>query len=76
MMTLTEHDMLIRVPESEFKPLLDREKAAADVKAHLSRWTGLIHDVTSYGSNLIPRCFSSSPRETLIKLSNFHWGSV
>jgi hypothetical protein len=26
-MALTQQDMLIRVPESEYKPLLDREKA-------------------------------------------------
>lgn len=59
----TDNGMLIRVPETEFKPLLDREKAVADINAHLHRWTSLIHDVTSYGSNLIPRCFTSSRRE-------------
>lgn len=62
-MALTEKDMLIRVPEDEYKPLLDREKAVADVKIHLHRWTDLMHDVTSYGSNLIPRCFTSSERK-------------
>jgi hypothetical protein len=45
-MALTEQDMLIRVPESEYKPLLDRERAVADVKTYLHRWIGLIHDVT------------------------------
>ena len=62
-MALIEQDMLIRVPESEYKPLLDRDKAVADVKTHLRRWVDLIHDVTSYGSNLIPRCFASSERK-------------
>ncbi len=62
-MALTEQDMLIRVPESEYKSILDRERAVADVKTHLHRWIGLIHDVTSYGSNLIPRCFTSSERK-------------
>jgi hypothetical protein len=54
--------MLIRVPESEFKALLDHDKVVADIKKHLSPWTKLIQDVTNYGSNLIPRGFSSSDR--------------
>jgi len=62
-MALSEQDMLIRVPESEYEPLLNREKAVADVKTHLHRWTDLVHDITSYGSNLIPRCFTSSERK-------------
>ncbi len=55
---MAKSSMLIRVSESEFKPLLDRGKIVADIREHLSPWTALIHDVTSYGSNLIPRCFS------------------
>lgn len=62
-MALTDKEMLIRVPESEYKPLLDREKAVADVKSQLHRWIDLIHDVTSYGSRLIPLCFTSSERK-------------
>lgn len=62
-MPIRDEEMLIRVPENEYKPLLDREKAVADVRNCLSRWTTLIHDVTSYGSNLIPRAFTSSPRQ-------------
>jgi hypothetical protein len=54
--------MLIKVRESEFKPLLDPDKTIADIKEHLSPWIDLIRDVTNYGSNLIPRCFSSSER--------------
>lgn len=61
-MALSEKDMLVTVWETEYKPLLDREKVFSDVKTHLQRWTNLIHDVVSYGSHLIPRCFSSSPR--------------
>ncbi len=55
-------DMLIKVPESEFKPLIDRERSLADVKEHMGPWIDLIRDVVNYGSNLIPRCFSSSKR--------------
>lgn len=44
-MALTESDMLIWVPENEYKPLLDRGKAMANVKTHLHRWTDVIHDV-------------------------------
>jgi hypothetical protein len=54
--------MLVKVRENEFKPLIDREGVVADVRKHLSPWIVLIEDVTNYGSNLIPRCFSSSPR--------------
>src|ERR1035437_904275 len=55
--------MLIRAPESEFKPLLDREKTLADVKEHLQPWLRLIRDITSYGTNLIPRCMRDSDRK-------------
>ena len=54
--------MLINVGESEFKPLLDRDRVLGDIKEHLSPWTALIRDVTDYGSNLIPRCFTSSEK--------------
>lgn len=55
--------MLLRVGESEYKPLLDREKASGDVKQHLGPWINLLRDITNYGTNLIPRCFSSSQRK-------------
>jgi len=55
--------MLIKVPESEFKPLLDRDRTLADVKEHLQPWLRLIRDITSYGTNLIPRCMVSSDRK-------------
>ncbi len=54
--------MLIKVPESEFKALLERDKVAADIKKHLSPWLELLRDLTNYGSNLIPRCYASSDR--------------
>lgn len=55
--------LLIKVRESEFKALIDRDKTIADIKEYLSPWVDLIRDVTNYGSNLIPRCFSSSERD-------------
>jgi len=54
--------MLIRKRENEFKPLLDSEQIVADVKEHLKPWVDLLRDITNYGTNLIPRCFSSSDR--------------
>jgi hypothetical protein len=60
---MDESKMLVRVGENEYKPLLDRERASADVKQHLSPWINLLRDVTNYGTNLIPRCFSSSEKK-------------
>lgn len=54
--------MLIKVPESEFKGLLDRDKTHADINEHLQPWLRLIRDITSYGTHLIPRCMSDSNR--------------
>jgi len=59
---MDEASMLIRVGESEYKPLLDRGRVLADIQQHLGPWINLIRDVTNYGTNLIPRCFSSSDR--------------
>lgn len=56
------NDLLIKVRENEFKPLLDREKTAEDVK-QLKPWLLLIRDIVNYGTNLIPRCISSSDRK-------------
>lgn len=55
--------MLVKVGETEFKALLNRDETIADVKEHLSPWLDLLRDLSNYGSNLIPRCFSSSARE-------------
>ncbi len=59
---MNEDHLLIRVSESEFEGLLQREKVLSDVKEHLSAWTSLMRDVVNYGTNLIPRCFGSSSR--------------
>lgn len=60
---MEQSSLLIRVPESAFTALLDRDKVAADIKEHLSPWTALVNDMTNYGTNLIPRCFTSSDRD-------------
>jgi len=56
-------DLLIKVREQEFTALLDRDKIVADIRQHLRPWTDLVQDVVNYGSNLIPRCFTSSERD-------------
>lgn len=48
--------------EPEFKPILNREKHKRDFDKHFSEVGILLKDITNYGSNLIPRCFSSSKR--------------
>lgn len=60
---MDKSNLVIKVPENEFKALIDRSKVVSDVKEHLSPWTALINDITNYGTNLIPRCFSSSGRD-------------
>src|SRR5579871_1243411 len=54
--------MVIRVWESEYKPLLDSEQPTAEVKKHLGSWVRMMRDVTNYGAKLIPRCITSSER--------------
>ncbi len=56
-------DLLIRVPENPHKGFLDKEKVVASIVESLKPWRDLVEDVVNYGSNLIPRCFGSSPRE-------------
>ncbi len=56
-------NFLITVPESEFKPLLDRDRTLADVNEHLQPWVRLIRDITNYGTNLVPRCMASSGKK-------------
>jgi uncharacterized protein DUF5677 len=56
-------NFLIRVPESEYKPLLNRDRTLADVNEHLQPWVRLIRDITNYGTNLVPRCMVSSDRK-------------
>jgi hypothetical protein len=52
----------IKVGESEFKGFIDREKAVADVKRAYPKQLELLHDAVNYGSNLIPRSFTSSDK--------------
>ncbi len=59
---MEKSNLLIKVRESEFKPLLDNDKVVVEIKTHLGPWTDLLRDLTNYGTNLIPRCFSSSER--------------
>ncbi len=59
---MAKPSMLVKVGENEFKPLLNRDETITDIRAHLSPWLDLLRDLSNYGSNLIPRCFSSSVR--------------
>lgn len=59
---MSRESMLINVPENEFRPLLDRDHVVEDIAKHLKPWTDLIHDLASYGSNLVPRCYGSSEK--------------
>ncbi len=56
-------DLIIRVPEAAHKGFLDRDTVVAAIRKDLKPWCDLIEDITSYGSNLIPRCFVSSGRQ-------------
>lgn len=55
-------DLLIKVPVSAHRGLLDREAVVASIGQDLKPWCTLVEDITGYGSNLIPRCFVSSNR--------------
>ncbi len=48
------------IPEDPHKGLLDDESATAFASEQLKTWTNLLRDLANYGSNLIPRAFSSS----------------
>jgi hypothetical protein len=39
--------MRIRVPENEFKALVDRDKITADIEERLGPWTSLLRDLVS-----------------------------
>lgn len=54
---------IIKTGENEFLPLLDRGKALADVKCAYSGQLEMLRDVTSYGTNLIARCYGSSNKK-------------
>jgi hypothetical protein len=52
----------IKVGESPFKPLLDRDAVIADVRSAYAAQLELLKEVTNYGTNLIPRSFGSSEK--------------
>lgn len=47
-------------PEDPYKGLLDDEGATAYSSEQLKPWTNLLRDLANYGSNLIPRVYTSS----------------
>jgi len=49
--------------ESEFKPILDRDKHEGDVRQYFSKHIDLLVDLANYGSNLIPRVYDSSNKK-------------
>jgi len=58
---IEEVEMII--PEDPHKGLLDDEGATAIASEQLKPWTNLLRDLANYGSNLIPRAYSSSGKE-------------
>jgi hypothetical protein len=50
------------IPEDPHKGLLDDEGATAFASAELKTWTDLLRDLANYGSNLVPRAYSSSDK--------------
>ena len=53
----------IKVGESEFQSLLNRAGTAADAKRIFSAQLEVMVDITNYGTNLIPRAYSSSQKD-------------
>lgn len=49
--------------EKEYDHILDRNFHIVDLKTHYSDILDVMHDMVNYGSNLIPRCFTSSKRK-------------
>ena len=62
---MADEPLEIKVGESEFRGLLDREKAVSDVNRAFPEQLRLLCDLTNYGTNLIPRCFSLSSDKEL-----------
>src|SRR5205085_5605870 len=50
------------LPEDLHKGLLDDEGTTALVSEQLRTWTNLLRDLANYGSNLIPRAYTSSDK--------------
>lgn len=53
----------INIDENEFSSLLDRTKATSDASRAFKKQLQLLRDIVNYGTNLIPRSFSSSAKE-------------
>lgn len=53
----------MKIPEKEYKSILDREKNIKDFNDNFSDAQKLLIDIVNYGTNLIPRCFVSSSRK-------------
>ncbi|MCI0615210.1 DUF5677 domain-containing protein [bacterium] len=49
--------------DNPFLALLDRDTVVFDVKKHFQDEIDLLQELVNYGTNLIPRCFSSSDRQ-------------
>jgi hypothetical protein len=60
---MTAPDMLLKIWETEYKPILDSEQPVAEITKHLHPWIRMMRDVTNYGAKLIPRCITSSNRD-------------
>jgi hypothetical protein len=55
---------IIQVPDKPHEKIYGRDDAEAMVKKELSKQIELLQDLVNYGTNLIPRCYISSKRET------------
>ncbi len=51
--------------ETAHPTILDRDSAPGQIRQHFSETMALLREVVNYGSNLIPRAFVSSDRETV-----------
>ena len=54
---------IIQVPDKPHEKIYGREDAEAFVKAHFREQINMLQDMVHYGTNLVPRCFSSSNKE-------------
>lgn len=55
--------MTLWLPETRaYEPLLNRAEAVRNVETHLKGHLTVLGELVDYGTHLIPRCWSSSPR--------------
>jgi len=55
--------MTLWLPElNAYEPLLNRAEAVRNVETHLKNHLKVLEELVDYGTHLIPRCWSSSPR--------------